>query len=228
MAGNGCTKEVVPSNVWYATHRPSGENEDAEFPDVAWLRGELEAGRYRALGEMATQYFGMLPTDSRLEPYWALAEEFDVPVGLHMGSGPPGSRVVMAPGDPLLLEAVVVRHPRLRVFVMHAGWPRLESMVALMYSHPNVFVDVAALQIDSGARASYLRHLRGLVEAGLGKRIMFASDYPAPGGPNAADYLRIGIDAILDADFLTAEQKADILCGNAARFLRLGEPTCRP
>src|SRR6266540_710202 len=104
---------------------------------------------------------------------------------------------------------------------MHAGWPRLESMIALMYSHPNVSVDVAALQINVEIRAAYMRFLRGLVEAGFGKRIMFGSDFPAPGGPRAADYPQEGINAILAADFLTTEQKADILCGNAARFLRL-------
>jgi hypothetical protein len=30
-----------------------------------------------------------------------------------------------------------------------------------------------------------------------------------------------GINAILAADFLSGDQKADILCNNAARFLRL-------
>jgi len=199
------------------------------------LRGELKAGRIRALGEVGPQYAGISPADSRMEPYWALAEEFDVPVGIHMGPGPPGTGIPMAPGDPLLLEEVLLRHRRLRVFVMHAAWPRLESMIALMYSHPNVYVDVAALQIEAAPdgrtrtpRAAYLRFLHGLVEAGFGKRIMFASDFPAPGGPRAADYVQAGIDAILTADFLTTEQKADILCGNAARFLRLDASVCRP
>jgi uncharacterized protein len=205
------------------------EKSGAEFPDVTWLRGELKAGRFRALGEVGSQYGGMSPADSRMEPYWALAEELDVPVGIHMGPGGPGRGVPMAVGDPLLLEPVLLRHKRLRVFVMHAGWPRLESMIALMYAHASVSVDVAALQIEFNApRPAYMRHLRGLAEAGFGKRIMFGSDFPLPGGPRAADYPREGIDAILAADFLTAEQKADILCGNAARFLRLAAAVCRP
>jgi hypothetical protein len=41
---------------------------------------------------------------------------------------------------------------------------------------------------------------------------MFGSDTPAGSA-------RRGIDAILAADFLTAEQKADILCGNAIAIL---------
>jgi hypothetical protein len=36
------------------------------------------------------------------------------------------------------------------------------------------------------------------------------------------------IDAILTADFLTTDDKADILCRNAARFLRLDASVCLP
>jgi predicted TIM-barrel fold metal-dependent hydrolase len=127
----------------------------------------------------------------------------------------------MAYGDPMLLEDVLMRHKRLRLFVMHAGWPRLEPMNALLYAHPNVYVDVAALSATRLVpRASYNGYLRGLVEAGFGKRIMFGSDFPNEFGPD--------VDAILAADFLTEEQKADILCNNAARFLRLDASTCSP
>ncbi len=119
----------------------------------------------------------------------------------------------------MLLEEVLLRHKRLRLFVMHAGWPQLDSMIALMYAHPNVYVDTAALSFESMVpRPTYYRHLRGLVEAGFAKRIMFGSDFPNQVNP--------GIAAILAADFLTAEQKTDILCNNAARFLRLNPSPC--
>jgi len=125
----------------------------------------------------------------------------------------------MAFGDPMLLEEVLLRHKRLRLFVMHARWPQLESMIALMYAHPNVYVDTAALSFESMVpRPIYYRHLRGLVEAGFAKRIMFGPDFPNQVNP--------GIAAILAADFLTAEQKTDILCNNAARFLRLNPSPC--
>jgi hypothetical protein len=45
--------------------------------------------------------------------------------------------------------------------------------------------------------------LRSLVEAGFAKRIMFGSDFP--------DQVGAGIDAILTAEFLTSDQKSDIL-----------------
>jgi uncharacterized protein len=204
-----------------------------DLPDTTWLRGELRAGRIRGFGEMSPQFLGMSPADPSLEPYWALAEEFDIPVGIHMGFGPPGAAYEsspmpfkapnfrMAANDPMLLEEVLLRHKRLRLFVMHGGWPRLESMLALLYAHPHVYVDMAGLQTEALVpRAEYERYLRGLVQAGFASRIMFGSDFP--------HQVAAGIDAILAVDFLTEEQKADILCGNAARFLRLGPDICTP
>jgi hypothetical protein len=214
------------------TGRPCYEG-SSDFPDPDWLRGELAAGRIRGFGEVTAQLLGMGADDVRLAPFWQLAEEFDIPVGVHLGPGPPGAAYEsspvpfkspgfrMAAGDPLRLEEVLLRHKRLRIFVMHAGWPLLDSMIALMYAHPQVYVDTAALQAPFVTpRAGYYRHLRGLVDAGFGKRIMFGSDFK--------NQLRPGIDAILTADFLSPEQKEDILCHNAARFLRLDAAICAP
>jgi hypothetical protein len=205
----------------------------ADLPGPAWLREELRSGRVGGFGEMSPQYLGISPGDARLDPYWELAEQFDIPVGVHMGPGPPGAAYPSSPvpfkspafrmalGDPLVLEEVLLRYKGLRLFVMHAGWPRLESMVALLYAHPGVYVDVAALQSKTLVpRPAYYHHLRSLVQAGFSKRIMFGSDFP--------DQLSEGIGAILDADFLTGDQKADILCNNAARFLRLSASVCQP
>jgi hypothetical protein len=204
-----------------------------DLPDPNWLREELRTGRIKALGELIPQYFGLFPDDQRLDPYWRLAEEFDVPVAIHLGPGPPGAAYESSPspvkfpafrqaaGDPLRLETVLLRHKRLRVLVMHAGWPRLESMIALLYAHPNVYADVGALQASFMVpRPSYYAYLKALVENGFARRIVFGSDFPNQVGP--------GIDAIMNADFLTAAQKADILCGNAARYLRLNMSICAP
>lgn len=205
----------------------------ADFPDTTWLRAEVLAGRVRVLGEVVAEYLGMMPNDPRLAPYWRLAEETDIPVAIHMGPGPPAAAYDLSPvpyksptfrmaaGDPLLLEPVLLQHKHLRVNVMHAGWPRLESMLALLYAHPNVYVDLGVLQYDVVMPTpAYLSYVRRLVEAGFGKRIMFGSDF--------SNLQALGIRLIHGATFLTAEQKADILCNNAARFFRLPRRTCEP
>jgi len=217
-----CENGIAPN--WGRPCFPDGR----VFPDTAWLRQEILGKRIAALGEITTQYLGMTPQDQRLEPYLNLAEEFDIPIAIHMGLGPPGAAYEGSPadvkspnfrataGNPLLLEEVLLHHRRLRVIVMHAGWPMGDEMVYLLYQHPQVYVDVAVLQWAI-PRKEFYGYLRRLVEAGYGERIMFGSD----GGASA---LRDGITAILNADFLTEEQKRDILYNNAARFLRLEQP----
>jgi hypothetical protein len=201
---------------------------DAEFPDAAWLRGEIKAGRIKALGEITAQYLGIPPNDTRLEPYYALAEELDVPVLIHLGFGPPAAAYPSSPvprkspnfraaaGSPFLLEDVLLRHKRLRVLVMHGGWPLIDEMVAILYYHPQVYIDFAGLQ-SLIPRAAFYAAFKTVVEAGFADRIMFGSD----GTDNGVDWLPRGIDAVMEASFLSDAQRRDILYNNASRFFRL-------
>ena len=78
-------------------------------------------GTIRVLGELTFQYSGLAPTDSVPESYYALAEQLDLPVGVHFGLGPPGAAYTGSPkyrmglSNPLLLEDVLLRHPKLRL-----------------------------------------------------------------------------------------------------------------
>lgn len=192
-------------------------------PPIEALRALHAAGQMVVLGEIAAQYDGIAPNDPKLEPYWALAEELDIPAAIHIGPGPPGAAYLgltnyrASLSDPLLLEDVLVRHPKLRLYVMHAGWPNADRMIALLYAHPQVYADLGVIDFTQ-PRTEFHRYLRRLVEAGYGDRIMFGSDQMVwPGAIGAA------IEAITSADFLTAAQKKAILHDNAARFLRLDE-----
>src|SRR5262249_22285370 len=44
------------------------------------LRALHAGGRLAVLAEVTNQYAGIAPDDQRMEPYWALAEELDLPV----------------------------------------------------------------------------------------------------------------------------------------------------
>lgn len=185
------------------------------------LRSLVESGRVEVLAEVTNQYAGIAPDDERMEPYWALAEELDIPVGIHIGPGPPGVVYLGSEGyrarlhSALTLEPVLVRYPKLRVYIMHAGYPMIDDLLALMYAHPQVYVGVGIIVYSSPDFHSYLRRI---VEAGFGKRVMFGSDHMVwPGTIERA------IENIESAPFLTDEQKRDILYNNAARFLRLTE-----
>jgi len=98
---------------------------------------------------------------------------------------------------------------------MHAGYPLLDDLRALLFSHPQVYVDISMI-VYGEPRAAFYRYLQGIVEAGYGDRVMFGSDQMIwPGTIEPA------IQVIENAPFLSQTQKRDILYNNAARFLRL-------
>ena len=191
------------------------------MPDVARLRRDFAAGRLGFMGEIGAQYLGLTPSDPVLEPYFALAEEFDIPVGIHTGISSPNTPYECCPkfrvalGNPLLLEEPLIRHPKMRLYLMHAGYPYLQETVALMSVYPQVYADLSAIDwIIPGA--DFHAYLQALMRAGLGKRLMFGSDQMI--WPEA---IGMAIDGIESARFLTPAQKRDIFYNNAVRFLRL-------
>ena len=185
------------------------------------IRALHRSGAVRVLAEITNQYAGIAPDDSRLEPLWALAEELDLPVGIHIGGAEPATPYTASPAfrarlqSALTLEEVLVRHPRLRVYIMHAGYPLVDDLLALMFTHPQVYIE-PSMAINVETRAAFHRFLRPIIEAGYGDRVMFGSDQIIwPGLIDAA------VRSLEEAPFLSAEQKRDIFYNNAARFLRL-------
>lgn len=199
---------------------------DENLPPASFaveLESRARSGETQLFAEITAQYRGLPPDHPALEPFYAMAERLDVPVGIHMGYGAPGGPYWVYPkyraalGNPLLLEDLLVRHPKMRVYVMHAGMPMADEMIMLMNAHPQVFVDIAADNWGVPRREFHFT-LKRLVDAGYGKRILFGSDQMV-----WPDAIPTAIESITQADFLTEEQKRDILYNNAARFLRLTE-----
>ena len=193
-------------------------------PSPAEFRRLFSEKKFSVFAEVGMQYRGRSPDDEVYEPYFALAEELDIPVAIHLGEGPPGGVHTLGPptyrvalGRPTLLENVLVRHPKLRVYVMHYGSPFVDEMIAMLYSHPNLYVDIACNNWGF-PRKQFYEHLRKMIEAGFEKRILFGSDQMAWPGTIAK-----AIESVEQAPFLNASQKRDILYNNAARFLRLSK-----
>jgi hypothetical protein len=193
-------------------------------PSPEALRRAYAAGRFGGMGEIATQLSGVAPNDPALAPYFALAEELDVPVLIHAeGIGPylPGFR--SAKGNPLLLEEVLVRHRHLRIYVENTGYPYLGEMIAMMYQYPQLYGDLSTITWVI-PRPAFYAYLRALIDAGLGKRLMFGTDQMR--WPEAIGW---AVEAIEEAPFLSEEQKRDIFYHNAVRFLdKNREPRTSP
>lgn len=195
-------------------------SEEVPLPDLGALRKAFTDGRMRVLGEVTAQYAGHTLSDPLYEPYLALAEELGVPVSVHMGLGPPGisydpcCRGFRAGlGNPAVLEECLNRHPKMRLNIMHAGWPYLQETIAVLFTYPQTFTDLAALDWIS-PRADFYAYFGALVRAGMTKRILFGSDHMY--WPEA---IGMAVEAVDAAPFLTAADKRDIFHDNAVRFL---------
>lgn len=197
-------------------------SEDTPLPEIGILRDAFQSGRFRVLGEVTAEYAGLTLSDPKFDPYLSLAEELDIPVSLHTGTGPPGIsfdpccrafRVSL--GNPALIEEALNRHPKLRVNIMHAGWPYLQETIAMLLVYPQLNVDIGAIAWIP-PRPEFHAYLGAITRAGFGKRVMFGTDQMY--WPEA---IGMAVDAVESAPFLTASDKEDIFSGNALRFFKL-------
>ncbi len=191
------------------------------------FRSLYQSGEIKVFAENGPQYHGLRVDDQQYDQYFSLAAELDIPVAVHLGEGPTGgahflgdskpSKYRVALTNPFVLEKVLIKYPNLRIYVMHYASPLVEEMLAMLYSHPQLYVDIA--QNNWGhPKDHFYDQLRRLIDAGFEKRILWGSDQMI--WPKA---IEIAIETIQEAPFLNPEQKADIFYNNAARFLRLTE-----
>ncbi|MFX0556968.1 amidohydrolase family protein [Maribacter sp. CXY002] len=200
---------------------PSLGISNPEQMTVAAFKDSLSNGFYKVMGEVAPQYQGMSPSDMSLDAYFGVAEELGIPVGIHMGTGGNGMANISSPkyraslGQPFLLEDMLARHPKLKIWVMHAGYPMVDQMIALMGANAYVYVDLAGF-IWSYPLEEIHAYLKRLVQAGFAKRILYGTDLMV-----WPELLETSIGVIENANYLSEEQKRDILFNNAVRFLNL-------
>ena len=191
------------------------------------LRAAYANQKFDVLGELAPFYGGKLATDSSLAPLFKVAEELGVPAGIHVFPGGPNWAHSRFPGmyplmraknaDPKQLQEVLLNYPKMKLYIMHGGWPYVDDVKALLYMHAQLYVDVAVLNWIL-PKEEFYAYLKELITAGFGDKIMFGSDqmiWP--------QLIEEGINTINEADFLSLAQKEDIFYDNAATFLGFSE-----
>jgi len=191
------------------------------------LKSQYEDENLQVIAEMAPFYAGIQADDPSMMPYFELAQSLDIPVGFHIFPGGPnygihlmremlgGMRAKNA--SPLQLEEVLVKFPDIRIYIMHGGWPYIDDVKALMYMHPNLYVDIAVLNWIL-PQNEFENYLKTLIRAGFGDRILFGTDQMV--WPDTIDD---AIQSVNSVEFLTLGQKEAIFYDNAAEFLRLSD-----
>jgi predicted TIM-barrel fold metal-dependent hydrolase len=182
------------------------------------------------MGEMTYIYAGISPVDPKLDQYWALAAELDIPVMIHINRGPPAGSPSRPAGccpdfnpdlgNPELLRPILEKYPHMRISLQHAGFPSLPELggidyidetLALLRDYANVYVDMTALNSVPPAFV-HESAVKQFLERGYADRIMMGTDN-WEAAPIIARYENF--------DFLSEEQKRGILYRNAARFFQI-------
>ncbi len=174
-------------------------------------------------GEIGAVYNGLTLNDPIYAPYLELCEKYDIPVAIHTGGGAPNVHARCCPdfrlskGDPFTVEDILVEYPNLRVYLMHAGEVYYEKALRMMAQYSHVYVDLGVLLWIHPMTQSYATEFLEKAKLfGLLDRVMFGSDQMVwPHG------IELSIQYLNEMEFLSSQDKRDILYNNAARFLRL-------
>jgi predicted TIM-barrel fold metal-dependent hydrolase len=199
----------------------------ANLPDVTPDAFEtlVKQGEVDVFGEIGAYYRGLTLADPLYDPYLRICEQYGIPVAYHTGGGPPGITYRGAPnarlivGNPLLIEDVLAKYPKLKIYLMHAGEFYYEEAARLMMSYPHVYADLGVVLWAHPMLKHYGREfLVRAKEFGMLDRVMFGSDQMV--WPHAIENSIVQLESL---DFLSVQERRNILYNNAARFLNLTE-----
>jgi hypothetical protein len=111
------------------------------------------------------------------------AQRLRLPVMIHTGTSVfPGAR--SRTGEPMAVDDVAVDFPDLRIVLAHGGRPLwMEQAFFLVRRFPNVSMDVSSIP-----PRAILRYFPRLAE--VADKVLYGSDWPAPGVRSMADNLR--------------------------------------
>lgn len=180
--------------------------------------------KIEVFGEIGAYYGGTTLSDSIWQPYLRICERYDIPVAVHTGGGDPSGTYSWSPkarlkmGDPYLIEDVLIRYPKLRIYLMHNGGEEWhEHALRLMAYYPQLYTDIAVmLWVEPNSQRTVTQFLKNAKHAGYLNRVMFGSDQMV--WPYAIEK---SIKFLNSLTFLTKQDKEDIFYNNAVKFLKL-------
>lgn len=182
----------------------------------------IKTGKIKVFGEISAQYYGRTLTDSIYAPYLKLCERYGIPVFHHTGTAAPMSpyrgypKFRVSLGDPLLIEDILVKYPKLQIYLGHAGIGFYEHTIDMMVMYTHLYVDLGVvLWADSYLNECAIRFLTFAKEAKVLDRVMFGSDNMVwPGAISKS------VEFLNSLSFLTDKEKQMILYDNAKTFFK--------
>jgi predicted TIM-barrel fold metal-dependent hydrolase len=136
------------------------------------------------------------------------AQRLRLPVMIHTGTSVfPGARSRV--GEPMAVDDVAVDFPELKIVLAHGGRPLwMDQAFFLVRRFPNVYMDISSIP-----PRAILRYFPRLAE--VAAKVLYGSDWPAPGVRSMGDNLRDfrALDLPAEAFTLMLETNAGAVFG---------------
>jgi predicted TIM-barrel fold metal-dependent hydrolase len=195
---------------------------DGKPETIAKFESEWKAGKWKAIGELGLPYGGHPLNDPACFPLFELAQRYDIPVFFHTGSGGPhpqsfAPKFRISLSDPLLLEDVAIRFPKLKIVIAHMGWPFYDHALYMLWTYENVYLDTSVANWIVG-KELFNRMLQEAVDTVGSDRILFGSDQMV-----WPQMITPAVESIRGAPFLSDQDKKNILGENARRLLKIAD-----
>jgi predicted TIM-barrel fold metal-dependent hydrolase len=119
-------------------------------------------------------YQNIHPSDQRFVALMARAEALGLPVLIHQGTTF-CENVSLELANPVLLQAVALQFPELRMVIAHLGHPWIAETIVLIRKHRHLYSDISALYYRPW---QFYNALVMAMEYGVLDRLLFGTDYP--------------------------------------------------
>jgi len=207
-ATRGCKHIQVVAGLSFTTLSPAGLEE---------LRENLRLGLIRGL-KLYPGYEPFFPNDPTLEPVYALAQEFHVPVMIHSGDTfTPKGKLKYA--HPINIDEVAVDHPGVDFIICHLGNPWIRDCMEVVYKNKNVYTDISGLVLGdfTDRFESFMRkQLQEMLEYGVEPdKVLFGTDWPLA---SMESYLEF-----IDQLSIPERERRKIMWENAARLFKISQ-----
>ena len=152
--------------------------------------------------------------DQLIYPVLEAAQKFKIPVVMHCGYPPPGTRRnVLTFSNPIFIDEFAGSYPKAKLIITHMGYPFTDIAIALAAQYHNIYLDLSNLAYMMPSR---LKELLIQAKEIIGThKILFGSDGSTP------EMMEIAVNYFDNIDFLTKEDLENILGLNAAKLLNL-------
>lgn len=148
------------------------------------LEADLKSGKFGCI-KIYLGYVHQFASNKNYTPAYELAEKYKVPVVFHTGDTD-SSKALLKYADPLTVDEVAVKYPKVNFVIAHAGNPWIQSAAEVAYKNPNVYLDGSAFLVGDIEKASPekletyviqpLKWIFGYMEDP--QKLMFGTDWP--------------------------------------------------